>query len=155
MLQIEHIYHFLFDNLFKDFIVAHLPNGVPTLKESLEWKDTTIYQKYKGPRDVLFFYDQEPIINGLTTSYLDFLTNNIDNDRKPILVTSEQSTLVNNISDTHLYYFFHGFAALDWFRGYYALNYTKSVVKKYTKDYISFNRIISGDRGCQFRSSVH
>jgi hypothetical protein len=58
--------------------------------------------------------------------------------------------MVNAICDLYnfqsLYYFFHGFAALDWYRGYYALNYNKSIVKQYNYDFISFNRIINNDR---------
>jgi hypothetical protein len=45
-----------------------------------------------------------------------------------------------------LYYFFHGFTALDWYRGHYALNYNKQIVKPYRYDFISFNRIITNDR---------
>jgi hypothetical protein len=58
--------------------------------------------------------------------------------------------LVNDICQDNqirsLYYFFHGFAALDWYRGYYALNYNKSLVKPYKYDFITFNRIINNDR---------
>lgn len=65
-------------------------------------------------------------------------------------VTSEKSKFTNNFLKSRgffsLYYFFHGFAALDWYRGYYALNYTKSVIKDYHHDYVSYNRIINNDR---------
>jgi len=67
-----------------------------------------------------------------------------------ILVTSEMSPLVNDLvkkyNFNNLYYFFHGFAALDWYRGFYALNYNKPVVKQYKRDYVSFNRLITNDR---------
>jgi len=66
-----------------------------------------------------------------------------------ILVTSEKSQYLNELLEKHklynLYYFFHGFAALDWFRGYYSLNYNKSVVKQ-QKDFITYNRLITEDR---------
>lgn len=66
------------------------------------------------------------------------------------LATSEISSTVDEYCSkfnfTKLYYFFHGFAALDWFRGYHALNYTKNSVKNYKYDYQSFNRIVTGDR---------
>lgn len=75
---------------------------------------------------------------------------NISNPKRvfktPILVTSEKSKLVNDIDMNKLYYFFHGFAALDWYRGYYALNYNKIVTKEYKHDYVSYNRIINNDR---------
>ena len=76
------------------------------------------------------------------------------------LVVSEHSPLTNQIiSNEHipsLYYFFHGFAALDWYRGCYALNYNKQVIKDYTYDYITFNRLVSNDRSyrCYFVSKL-
>jgi len=67
-----------------------------------------------------------------------------------IFVTSEKSFLLTQLQKNYnmkgLYYFFHGFAALDWYRGFYALNYNKSIVKQYDYDFISFNRIINNDR---------
>jgi hypothetical protein len=76
------------------------------------------------------------------------------------IVTSEQSALVNSYAIKYdaklLYYFFHGFAALDWYRGFYALNYNKKVIKDYTYDYITFNRLVSNDRSyrCYFVSNL-
>jgi hypothetical protein len=70
--------------------------------------------------------------------------------KKSVLATSEYSDEVDQCVEEHnfkkLYYFFHGFAALDWYRGYYALNYNKSIVKQYKYDFISMNRIINNDR---------
>ena len=71
--------------------------------------------------------------------------------RIPIaLVTSEKSKMAINMANTHgihlLYYFFHGFAAIDWFRGYYAMNHNKQIVKEYAYDFISMNRLIITDR---------
>ena len=70
-----------------------------------------------------------------------------------IIATSEHSAELYQIINTpcekyllSLYYFFHGFAALDWYRGFHALNYKKSVIKPYNKDYISFNRLVHADR---------
>jgi hypothetical protein len=74
------------------------------------------------------------------------------------IVTSEHSSEVDYYIEKYnaskLYYFFHGFAALDWYRGFYALNYNKSVIKDYTYDYITFNRLVSNDRSyrCYFVS---
>ena len=70
--------------------------------------------------------------------------------KSPSLVTSEHSQYVVDLCKEygfkHLYYFFHGFAALDWYRGYHALNYNNHVIKKYNKDFISYNRLIRNDR---------
>jgi hypothetical protein len=78
--------------------------------------------------------------------------------KKKAIVTSEKSALVDSYAVKYdarlLYYFFHGFAALDWYRGFYALNYNKQVIKDYTYDYITFNRLVSNDRSyrCYFIS---
>jgi hypothetical protein len=71
--------------------------------------------------------------------------------QKPfIVVNSEHSEykdlLLNEYGFKDLYYFYHGFAALDWYRGYCVLNHNKTVVKEYKHDYQSFNRIVTGDR---------
>lgn len=76
--------------------------------------------------------------------YLTFL-------RQPfILVTSEHSSTKNQFLEKYgfadLYYFFHGFAALDYYRGFYAMNYSKPVVRQYQYDFMSYNRIIISDR---------
>ena len=67
-----------------------------------------------------------------------------------IFVTSEKSQEVNLYLQKYnmlgLYYFFHGFAAMDWYRGFHALNYNKQIVKDYNYDFIAFNRIINNDR---------
>ena len=80
--------------------------------------------------------------------------------KKKTIITSEKSALVDSCAIKYdarlLYYFFHGFAALDWYRGFYALNYNKQVIKDYTYDYITFNRIVSNDRSyrCYFVSKL-
>jgi len=74
------------------------------------------------------------------------------------MCVSEKSKVVTQLaSDNNLklvYYFFHGFAALDWFRGFYALNYAQPIIKSYKYDFISFNRLITSDRSyrCYFIS---
>jgi hypothetical protein len=66
------------------------------------------------------------------------------------IATSEISADVDRYCQQYgaekLYYFFHGFAALDWYRGFRALNYNKAVCRDYQYDYVSYNRIINNDR---------
>jgi hypothetical protein len=186
MLQIDHIYEFLYQELFKDFEFWSLPNGVPKLGQ-LKIHDISIFTSRAVSDKIIFFYDQEPAINQVISPYLDIFTwdqkyspddlirleknnslpydikvpkdqldNIIEELRKKTtntsytLITSELSEDINLLSEkyntTKLYYFFHGFAALDWYRGHYALNYNKSIVKQYKHDFISFNRIINNDR---------
>ena len=146
MLQIDHVYEFLYQEIFKDFENWHLPNGVPKL-EDIRIHDISIFTRKQIPDRKIFLFDQEPVSSEILHPYFNFF---LLDPIPAIFVTSEKSDAVNTICDlynlTSLYYFFHGFAALDWYRGHYALNYNKSIVKQYNYDFISFNRIINNDR---------
>ena len=146
MLQIDHVYEFLYQSLFKDFEVWHTQNGV-FKQGNITKSDISVFTPGLHRCAKMFFNDQEPFIPQVSMDYLKIFVN--DNNKLSILVTSEYSREVSQYTNNgfkNLYYFFHGFAALDWYRGYYALNYSKSVVKDYGKDYITYNRIINHDR---------
>ena len=149
MLQIDHIYEFLYQEIFKDFIFCYLTNGV-VQEDNIDISDITIFtHDHNAPYKILF-YDQEPFVPQLSKPYMDmfdkpYLDLDSNLSMPGVLVTSEHSADLPSKFHS-LYYFFHGYAALDWYRGYYALNYTKSAVKSYRKDFISFNRIIGNDR---------
>jgi hypothetical protein len=146
MLQVDHIYEFLYQELFKEFQVWYIHNGVPKLGD-IHIHDISIFTRKQIPDRKIFLFDQEPVISELLHSYFNFF---LANPIPAVFVTSEKSNTVNTMCDLYnfqsLYYFFHGFAALDWYRGFYALNYNKSIVKQYNYDFISFNRIINNDR---------
>jgi len=146
MLQIDHTYEFLSQTIFKDFLTIFLPGGfLPKNITGDILDDLHVFNENKNKK--IFLYDQEPVLSNFIDPYL-------DNDKLTVqldaLVTSEKSNLVDSICQRNqiksLYYFYHGFAALDWYRGHYALNYNKSIVKQYNYDFISFNRIITSDR---------
>ena len=140
MLQVDHIYDFLFQELFKDFEFWHLFNGVP----DPNLNNIAVFTRKKITDTKIFFYDQEPVIPQLIDPYINQFTVGAG---QRILVISEHSYTVDSYTKLKkLYYFFHGFAALDWYRGYYVLNYNKSMSKPYNYDFISFNRIINNDR---------
>jgi hypothetical protein len=152
MLQIDHVYEFLYKTLFKDFCVFSLPGGIPT---NLDINTINQYNlhvfNHKNTPSKIFFWDQEPISTGLTSAYIDFFKYKTDIDKCAVaLVTSEYSKEFDQLliekDLKKLYYFFHGFAALDWYRGFYALNYEKKIIKDYKFDFISLNRIITNDR---------
>ena len=151
MLQIDHVYEFFFTTLFKDYTIFTLPNGVlpGVIKEEVNTADFYIFN-YENTGLKIFLWDQEPVLERMIGPYIKRFKADYPLRRSVALVTSEHSDLVtrlvakNNIKS--LYYFFHGFAALDWYRGYYALNYDKTVVKPYKYDFISMNRIINNDR---------
>jgi len=109
--------------------------------------DISIFTRKQLPDRKIFLFDQEPVISELLQPYFNFF---LATSIPAIFATSEKSNTVNEMRDLYnfqsLYYFFHGFAALDWYRGYYALNYNNSIVKQYNYDFISFNRLINNDR---------
>ena len=183
MLQIDYIYEFFYQEIFKNFDIFHLPGGVPVPDPVASYDDITLLNRnftvFNSGRmcdKKILFYDQEPLLNSIVEKYLDQYTylkkftleelkvkynvSDVEhrfNSKNPNTVyqdpacfcVSEYSEYVNELTEKYnlktLYYFFHGFAALDWFRGYYALNYIKKIVKT-QKDFITFNRSITGDR---------
>jgi hypothetical protein len=146
MLQIDHIYEFLYQELFKDFSFWYLTTGAPR-PGNINLHDISIFTHKEIADRKIMFYDQEPFISEMYDPYMARFSLS---QCPGALVTSEHSEEVNLFVKNHdlknLYYFFHGFAALDWYRGYHALNYNKSIVKTYNYDFITFNRIITNDR---------
>jgi len=174
MLQIDHIYEFLYQNIFKKIETYYCFRGVVITDKIDIRKNIILFKPPIETKIKIFCYDQEPFIKKIASPYInafllgsgfltddtnnnsvlktlhDGLLNNTDYDKSHILVTSEYSLEVDNFCNAlnfqKIYYFFHGFAALDWYRGYYAINYPKKIVKSYSNDFISYNRIIHGDR---------
>ena len=120
----------------------------------------------------IFFFDQEPIhlaihkdtlveVEGLNSD----ITHNISVPKTAknvgFLVTSEKNSknidrLCNGFNWKPLYYFFHGWAALDWYRGY---NRTFLIQpwdnRTITKTFISPNRIVAGERQHRLEMLYH
>ena len=108
----------------------------------------------------IYFHDQEPIYSDIHSEIFDALiTKNFDiypihhsQKKKTGIVTSEYNSasldyVCSNFEYTPYYYFYHGWAALDWYRGY-----DKTFLMAEPKDrhiehsFISANRIIGGRR---------
>jgi hypothetical protein len=112
----------------------------------------------------IFFFDQEPIHLNIHMSTFDKVRNDCNLDlhayarffdhNKDIgyLVTSERDSenveaICKQFDWQPLYYFFHGWAALDWYRGYNrTFLITPISERKITKTFIAPNRIIAGER---------
>ena len=109
----------------------------------------------------IYFFDQEPLIldyHSKTFDSIDQRNSRFNRekriiDRKPgIIVTSEADS--NNIDYIckqrnlqPFYYFFHGWAALDWYRGYNrTFLITHWTQRRIQKTFFSANRIIGGLR---------
>ena len=102
----------------------------------------------------IFFFDQEPVQLSihLPTFHSFNLRNIHDNKERKFLITSEtNSDSVDYICKAYelqpFYYFFHGWAALDWYRGYDRTFLITPPEKRHIKKtFFSANRIIGGER---------
>ena len=121
----------------------------------------------------IFFFDQEPIhlnIHMATferTAELNWDithkrgTKHLPTNRAGYLVTSERDSenvkaACNKFDWIPLYYFFHGWAALDWYRGYdKTFLITPPGERKITKTFIAPNRIIAGERRHRLEMLYH
>ena len=104
------------------------------------------------PRCVrILFWDQEPLhketVDQTLTEFIKVFCN-----EKRYIVTSEQNSdnveyACNSYGFKPLYYFFHGWAALDWYRGYNRTFLIKPPAERTpAKTFIAPNRIIAGKR---------
>lgn len=106
--------------------------------------------------DYVFFHDQEPIqLTAHQPLFLEVLRNNGDiNPGVPggRVVVSEKGSAVDALCDIYgwqsSYYFFHGWACLDWFRGYhrtFLFDHPQNRTVP-SQTFMSPNRIIGGER---------
>jgi hypothetical protein len=152
MLQIDHVYEFFNLSLFKDFTTFSLPRGMMPVvpKSNLDSRDMHLFNLRNSNTKKILFWDQEPVLEHKIEPYINVYKRKHISKTSVAIVTSEHSAFLNQLAEQEklkkLYYFFHGFAALDWYRGHYALNHNKSIVKQYKHDFITFNRIIANDR---------
>lgn len=104
--------------------------------------------------DYIFFFDQEPIhLNYHTATFDEVVSRNRDitGARGAICTSERDSDNVDDLSTRYgwktYYYFFHGWAALDWYRGYdktFLIQPWQDRVP--SKTFIAPNRIIAGER---------
>jgi hypothetical protein len=166
MIRIDEIYN----NTFWPWLKANRPGFRVFFCEPFGRSDPDSVMNY-GRDDIhehnyIFFFDQEPIHLSIhmdtfrkVRSYnLDITPDivpgmDISNIRfAGYLLTSEKnSENVDAVCKRHrwksLYYFFHGWAALDWYRGYDRTFLIKPCAERtITKTFISPNRIVAGER---------
>lgn len=106
----------------------------------------------------IYCHDQEPVYSDLHQSLFSAVhIRNLDLNyttgaRHSAMIVSElHSDQVDQVCDqygwTPYYYFFHGWAALDWFRGYNRTSLIKPIQDRNIKySFISPNRIVGGRR---------
>lgn len=102
----------------------------------------------------IFFFDQEPIhLDYHRATFDEIIRRNDDIKGAPGAVcTSERDSdnvaaLCKQYGWSSYYYFFHGWAALDWYRGYDKTFLIKPMAdRRPTKTFLAPNRIIAGAR---------
>ncbi len=109
----------------------------------------------KGPADLrLVFWDQEPVFTETAEAFWPQFRRHYNGPA--VMVVSEQGAKLDNICDTygisHAHYFFHGWAALDWYRGYnHSFLLTPWQSRQFQHRLFCPNNIIGGKRSHRLR----
>ena len=147
MFSVDNLYHILQQNLLYPLKIDHfIVNQLGSrFDPSSVYENTGIYRiAYPSEKLQLFFWDQEPFNNTLFTKALDTTFQHLmQADPRAMAYSDICNEITELIPRYQWYYFFHGLAALDWFRDtkYYNLKNTK-----FSKVFITFNRIVTQDR---------
>lgn len=105
----------------------------------------------QGTSPIFLCYDQEPVIDHLHT-VIKQLKQDWGTNRHIVLLNTESNSDIKNQIIQHYnlkdcYYFFHIFAAADWYRGYqYCADLIPPEKRTIKKKYITFNRITGNSR---------
>ena len=112
-------------------------------------------KNYKNENDYIFLHDQEPIhLDVHKELFDDVIRRNRDirpSPRGHIITSEKNSKFLEEILELYNweshYYFYHGWASLDWYRGYdKTFLIPRAKHRTPTKTFISPNRIIGGKR---------
>ena len=157
MLSLENFYYVLYTNLLypanikESFFYPFGANDSESIISNAYSK--FVYHKISYFRQHVIFYDQEPINPYVLLEFC--RTKIVNKERIPfslpdtcnILASSERSIVKDTLlAECHFidwYYFFHGFAALDWYRDY---QYVPNIENQFSQVFISFNRLVTKDR---------
>lgn len=148
MFSIENFYYIIYRHLLmpmdlQDVVYSKFGSLDPRdIVNGKYHKNDNTYGKIRNSVNSCYFADQEPINASSVDDLMDWTTSK----HCKILVNSEISELKKHLCRQHdcidWYYFFHGFAALDWFRdGQYFDQHIN-----WTRPYISLNRLHVNDR---------
>jgi hypothetical protein len=164
MLRIDEIYQNTFWPWFKKNLPGHriqfcdpFGRSDPDSVLNYGWDDIPEY-------NYTLFFDQEPVHLNIHTATFDRVKHDMNSDLPPTagsIVTSERDSdnveyLCNKYGWKAYYYFFHGWASLDWYRGYdKTFLITPAADRKPTKTFIAPNRIIAGERRHRLEMLYH
>jgi hypothetical protein len=177
MLRIDEIYN----NTFWPWLKTNRPGFRAFFCEPFGRSDADSVMNY-GRDDIhehnyIFFFDQEPIhLNIHMETFFKVCNLNLDithdmtvekpfldgriSDAGYLLTSEHNSENVNRICKKFkwksLYYFFHGWAALDWYRGYdKTFLVTPLLQRKIAKTFVAPNRIVAGERQHRLEMLYH
>jgi hypothetical protein len=164
MIRIDEIYN----NTFWPWFQKHLP-GVRILACDPPGRsdpDSVIdFGKHNvAEHNYILFFDQEPIhlnIHSGTFDHVKNLNSYLPNKSAGAICTSEKDSenvdaLCSKYQWKSYYYFFHGWAALDWYRGYDRTFLIQPwAERKISKTFIAPNRIIAGERQHRLQILYH
>jgi hypothetical protein len=150
----ENLYQYL-HTIITDPTVIYLhpfgstkPENLEALRNDLDPPDRRDPPEARGP--IFIFYDQEPLNYTYNRELFEYIKNN---SRGPwVLVNTEQDSLEKNriceeFGFVDVNYFFHIFAAADWYRGHeYLTGIVQPIDRQLKKTYITFNRLTSNER---------
>lgn len=119
--------------------------------ENLEVLNDNKFGTDGGP--VLLCYDQEPLLPGFNDKLFEYVRVNEGRNNRPVILLNTElnsdakNYFIEKYNFIDCYYFFHIFAAHDWYRGYrYAVDLIPIKDRVLKKKYITFNRLTSGAR---------
>jgi hypothetical protein len=168
MIRIDEIYN----NTFWSWFDKHLPGYRVFMCDPFGRSDSESIKNYGHANiheyNYIFFFDQEPIhldIHQATFDEIKYVRNHDIHyhlgDNIGAICTSEQnSESVNAVCKQYkwksFYYFFHGWAALDWYRGYNRTFLIRPPEhRQITKTFLAPNRIIAGERAHRLEMLYH
>jgi hypothetical protein len=155
MFSLEKFYFILYANLLKNANIPDCyfyPFGSTDVNQLMIGVHINMITHDHFNSPYCWYYDQEPFDTKIADKCISHTTNfpihiNHKNNELRILVVGEESNEINTWSKKHnykkWYYFFHGFAALDWYRDY---QYVPKIENQPTKVFISYNRIVTKSR---------
>lgn len=144
----ENIFSFLKTIVKDPVLLSFYPFG-STKFENVEY----LHCDGDGTSPVIICYDQEPLLDSCTDTLKQIKRIYSPwHDRSIILLNTETNSEIKNqllkkLKFGDCSYFFHIFAAADWYRGYqYCSNLIAPSQRKISKKFITFNRITGNSR---------
>jgi len=156
MFSLENFYLILYTNLLKPANLHDcyfFPFGSTNVNELM----FNIHEISYVRKNFCFFYDQEPSnIDTVQACVKHYASLQKNENKEIIFANSENSSFIDTIclenGFKNWYYFFHGFAALTWYRDY---QYIPNFENHFTKVFISYNRLVTKDRSYRLNLVSH